>query len=113
MIFSEEILVSMKLFARNSGPGNGCANFMGAWDFGFFLQENLHAHKIPRFGGRGWVFFFGGGGCANFIFMGVGIFGADVHDLFKFSSYKMGVSMNSWFLVTGRIYFKKKVFKYI
>ena len=22
----------------------------------------------------------------------------------------MGVSMNSWFLVTGRIYFKKKVF---
>ena len=33
--------------------------------------------------------------------------------LFKFSSYKMGVSMNSWFLVTGRIYFKKKVLKYI
>ena len=28
--------------------------------------------------------------------------------LFKFSSYKMGVSMNSWFWVTGRIYFKKK-----
>ena len=33
--------------------------------------------------------------------------------LFKFSSYKMGVSMNSWFLVTGRIYFKEKGFKYI
>ena len=33
--------------------------------------------------------------------------------LFKFSSYKTGVSMNSWFLVTARIYFKKKVFKYI
>ena len=36
-----------------------------------------------------------------------------IYVLFKFSSYKMGVSMNSWFLVTGRIYFKKKVFKYI
>ena len=35
---------------------------------------------------------------------------AHEHKLFKFSSYKMGVSMNSWFLVTGRIYFKKKVF---
>ena len=35
----------------------------------------------------------------------------DKHELFKFSSYKMGVSMNSCFLVTGCIYFKKKVFK--
>ena len=32
------------------------------------------------------------------------------NNLFKFSSYKMGVSMNSWFLAMGRIYFKKKVF---
>ena len=23
--------------ARNSGVGNGCANFMGAWDFWLFL----------------------------------------------------------------------------
>ena len=37
----------------------------------------------------------------------------NTNTLFKFSSYKMGVSMNSWFLVTVRIYFKKKVFKYI
>ena len=36
-----------------------------------------------------------------------------IMQLFKFSSYKMGVSMNSWFLVTGRIYFKNKIFKYI
>ena len=36
----------------------------------FFLQENLHVHKIPRFrGGVFWV----GGGSADFIFMGAGI----------------------------------------
>ena len=38
----------------------------------FFLQENLHVHKIPRFGGQGvsWL----GGGSADFIFMGAGFF---------------------------------------
>ena len=36
---------------RNSGAWNGCANFMGAWKSAFFLQENLHAHKIPCFSG--------------------------------------------------------------
>ena len=41
----------------------------------FFLLENPHAHKIPRFRGGGLLGFFGtGGGSANFIFMGVGIF---------------------------------------
>ena len=40
--------------------------------FSFFLQENLHAHKILRFGGGilGW----GGGGSANVICMGTGFF---------------------------------------
>ena len=28
---TQKILVSAKYFARNSGAGNGCANFMGAW----------------------------------------------------------------------------------
>ena len=43
--------------------------------FGFFLLENPHAHKIPPFRGGGGRGFFGegGGGSANFIFMGVGI----------------------------------------
>ena len=42
--------------------------------FWFVLLENPHADKIPRFRG-GWVFFWrGGGGSANFIFMGAGIF---------------------------------------
>ena len=37
---SRIILVSVKMFVRNSGAGNGCANFMGAWKNAFFLQEN-------------------------------------------------------------------------
>ena len=59
--------------ARNSGAGNGCANFMGAWFFWLFLLENPHAHQIPRL--RGWCWGFlegGGGGSANFIFMSAG-----------------------------------------
>ena len=43
--------------------------------FWFFLLETPHAHKIPPFGGGGVLGFFRrGGGSANFIFMGVGIF---------------------------------------
>ena len=42
--------------------------------FGFFLLENHHAHKIPPFRGGVMGFLEGGGGSANFIFMGVGIF---------------------------------------
>ena len=42
---------------RGSRAGNGCANYMGAWDFVALSAENLHAHKIPhgdlgRFGGE-------------------------------------------------------------
>ena len=29
-----------KIFVRNSGAGNGRANFMDAWKNAFFLQEN-------------------------------------------------------------------------
>ena len=49
-----------KISARNSGAGNGCANFMGAWHFWFVLLENPHAHKIPPFRGGFWVFLEGG-----------------------------------------------------
>ena len=57
-----------KIRVRNSGAGNGCANFMGAWKNALFLQENLHVHKIPRFRGGGfWAF---GGGSADFYFYG-------------------------------------------
>ena len=65
-----KIPVSAKLFARNSGARNGCANFIWApGKIAFFLQENRHAHKIPRFRGGGILLFWGGS--ADFIFMGV------------------------------------------
>ena len=37
-----KILASINIFARNSGVGNGCANFMGAWKNSF-----LSAGKPP------------------------------------------------------------------
>ena len=41
----------------------------------FFLQENLHVYRIPRFRGGGRILGFGGEGgwSADFIFMGTGI----------------------------------------
>ena len=38
-----------KIRVRNSGAGNGCANFMGAWNF--WVLSAGKPHKIPRFGG--------------------------------------------------------------
>ena len=63
-----------KISTRNSGAGNGCADFMGAWHF-----LVLSAGKPPmpiKFLLLGGVlgFFLWGGGSSNFIFMGVGIF---------------------------------------
>ena len=58
-----------KIRVRNSGAGNGCANFMDTWKNAFFLQEN-HLRKIFPFR----LFFWGGGGGADFIFMGARIF---------------------------------------
>ena len=76
-------MVSTKICTRNnySGPGNGCANFMGAWHFWVLSAGKPHAHKIPLFRG-GLLGFFrgGGGGSANFTFMGVG----DFSDMVKF-----------------------------
>ena len=42
--------------------------------FTFFLQENLHVHKTPRFLGGGILGCFGQGGSADIILMGAGIF---------------------------------------
>ena len=66
-----KILVSVKIIVRNSGAGNGCANFMDAWKNACFLQENLHVHKIVRLGGD--LGFWGGGEC-RFYFYGHGDF---------------------------------------
>ena len=40
----------------------------------FFLQENRHVHKIPRFRGGGYFGFGEGGKRADFTFIGAGIF---------------------------------------
>ena len=87
--------MSVKVFARNSRAGNGCANFMVTWDLRFFLQEtsgngcaNFMVTWDLRFflqetsmlikflvlGGYLFFFFWGGGGSANYIFMGGAIF---------------------------------------
>ena len=49
-----------KIFVRNSGAGNGCADFMGAWKNAFFLQEKPMSIKFLLLGGGIWGF--GGGG---------------------------------------------------
>ena len=61
VVFNLLIFRIHKTFVRDSGAGHGCANFMGAWNFSFFLQENLHVHKIPRFRGGHFGFLAGGG----------------------------------------------------
>ena len=36
-VSEKKSLMSIKMFAPNSRAGNGCAHFMGAWDFWLFL----------------------------------------------------------------------------
>ena len=62
-----------KIFVRNSGAGNGCANFMDAWKNALFLQEKTMSIKFLVLGFF-LGFFLGGGGSADFIFMGARIF---------------------------------------
>ena len=63
--------MSVKFLVRNSGAGNGCANFMGAWTNEFFLQKKKPMSiETPPFRGGG----LGGGGSADFILMGARIF---------------------------------------
>ena len=62
-----------KIFVRNSGAGNGCANFMDAWKKASVLQEKPMSIKFLVLGGGGGILGFWGGS-ANFIFMGARIF---------------------------------------
>ena len=61
-----------KIRVRNSGAGNGCANFMDTWKKCVRSAGKTMSVKFPFFG----VFFWGGGGggSADFIFMGARIF---------------------------------------
>ena len=58
-----------KIRVRNSGAGNGCANFMDAWKKCVLSAGKTRVHKIPRFRGGGY-FGFGGGGECRFYFYG-------------------------------------------
>ena len=74
--------MSVKNFACNSRVRNGCANFMGAWDFfGSFCKRTSRPILVwgGRFRGGGvfWVLGRGGGGFADFILVGEGIFLSD------------------------------------
>ena len=73
IVFLSENPRVRKIFVRNSGAGNGCANFMGAWKNALFLQEKPMSIKFLLLGG-GVVFWVFGGGSADFIFMGTRIF---------------------------------------
>ena len=71
------------LLRKSSCPQNSCPQFWGRkWlrqSYGrleflrSFCRKTLHVHKIPRFRGGG-VFWVGGAGSADFIFVGAGIF---------------------------------------
>ena len=73
--YFRKILVSVKYFARNSGAGNGCTDFMGAWKkLPSFCSKTSMPIKFLVFGVGGILGFGGGGGSADFIFMGARIF---------------------------------------
>ena len=63
-----------KIFVRNSGAGNGCANFMDAWKKCVRSAGKTVSIKFLVLGGGGYFGFWGGGGSADFIFMGARIF---------------------------------------
>ena len=67
--------MSVKFLSAILGPVMAAPNLWAPRISVFFLQEHLHVHKIPRFFGGGYFgLFLGGGGSADFIFMGAGIF---------------------------------------
>ena len=59
-----------KIRVRNSGAGNGCANFMDTWKKCVLSAGKPMSIKFRVLGGV----LGGGGGSADFIFMGAGIF---------------------------------------
>ena len=48
-----------KILVRNSGAGNGCANFMDTWKMRSFCRKT-HVHKFLLLGGGDFGFFWGG-----------------------------------------------------
>ena len=62
-----------KILVRDSGAGNGCANFMDTWKKSVRSAGKAMSIKFLVFKGGG-VFWVWGGGSADFIFMGARIF---------------------------------------
>ena len=73
-VLSEKNPRVRKIFVRNSGAGNGCANFMDAWKKCGLSAGKTHVHKIPPLRGGVYFGFWGGGEVPIFIFMGARIF---------------------------------------
>ena len=69
-----KILVSVKFLSAILGPETAAPILWTPRISAFFPQENLHVHKIPCFFWGGGILGLGGGGSADFIFMGAGIF---------------------------------------
>ena len=61
-----------KIYVRNSGAGNGCANFMGTWKNCVLSAGKPMSIKFLVLGGVFWVFW--GGGGADFILWARGFF---------------------------------------
>ena len=93
-----KILVSISFPRAILGPEMVAPIFCAPGIFGFFLLDNPHAHKIPRFRGSGGVgvFWKGRSGSANFIFMGAGIFLKEPHVL-EDSAWKSQTSFRAGF----------------
>ena len=62
-----KILVSVKCLSAILGPQMAASILWTPGIFAFFLQENLHVHKIPRFRG-GYLGFFLGGECRLYFY---------------------------------------------
>ena len=62
-----------KIRVRNSGAGNGSPNFMDTWKNCVLSAGKPVSIKFLVLGGGG-ILGFGGGGSADFIFMGARIF---------------------------------------
>ena len=65
--------MSVKFVSAIVGPEMGAPILWTPGKSAVFLQEKTHVHKIPRFRGGGILGFGGGGGSADYIFMGARI----------------------------------------